>query len=71
MYRLFRVGFIQAAPVSSTSDGATFSSLDRDGFWVSIVAATFVAVESFKVPTPIAILGGAVAGIAWYGVAQA
>ncbi|GAA6062577.1 hypothetical protein JCM10212_004890 [Sporobolomyces blumeae] len=71
VYRLFRVGFIQGVPVSATSDGATFSSLDRDGFWVSTVAATFVAVEFFKVPTPVAILGGAVGGMAWYGVQQA
>ncbi|GAA5892657.1 uncharacterized protein JCM6883_007430 [Sporobolomyces salmoneus] len=70
VYRLFRVGFIQAAPIS-TSDGATFSSLDQDGFWVSIVAATFIAVEWFKVPTPFAILGGAVAGMAWYGAVRA
>ncbi|GAA5975241.1 hypothetical protein JCM5350_000201 [Sporobolomyces pararoseus] len=70
VYRLFRVGFIQASPVSA-SDGATFSSLDRDGFWVSTVAATFIAVEWFKVPTPVAILGGAVGGMVWYGVSQA
>ncbi|GAA5927554.1 uncharacterized protein JCM15063_005931 [Sporobolomyces koalae] len=71
VYRLFRVGFIQAAPVSSTSDGAVSVSLDRDGFWVSTAATTFVAVEWFKVPTPIAILVAACAGMAWYGVVQA
>ncbi|GAA6004893.1 hypothetical protein JCM11491_002270 [Sporobolomyces phaffii] len=71
VYRLFRVGFIQAAPLSATSDGAAFASLDRDGFWVSTVAATFIAVEWFKVPTPVAILAGAVGGMAWYGVVQA
>ncbi|GAA5844686.1 hypothetical protein JCM5353_001500 [Sporobolomyces roseus] len=70
VYRLFRVGFIQAAPIAST-DGASFSSLDRDGFWVSTVAATFIAVEWFKVPTPFAILAGAAGGMAWYGVVQA
>ncbi|GAA5975447.1 hypothetical protein JCM21900_002114 [Sporobolomyces salmonicolor] len=69
-YRLFRVGFIQADPTRG-SEGARFSSLDRDGFWVSTVAATFVACEWFRVKTPVAILGGAVGGVAWYGVQRA
>ncbi|GAA5872390.1 hypothetical protein JCM1840_006049, partial [Sporobolomyces johnsonii] len=69
-YRLFRVGFIQADPTLGSA-GALFASLDRDGFWVSTVAATFVACEWFKVKTPVAILGGAVGGMAWYGVQQA
>ncbi|ORY91695.1 putative chromate ion transporter [Leucosporidium creatinivorum] len=65
-YRLFRVGFIQSDPTGATP--AIFSSLDRDGFWVSTVAAAFVACESFGCPTPLAILGGAIGGMAWYGV---
>ncbi|GAA6004819.1 hypothetical protein JCM11491_002244 [Sporobolomyces phaffii] len=69
VYRLFKVGFIEAAPGSN--DGARSTSLDRDGFWVSTAATTFVAVQWFRVPTPVAILAGAVGGMAWYGVVKA
>ncbi|SCZ96602.1 BZ3500_MvSof-1268-A1-R1_Chr4-4g07468 [Microbotryum saponariae] len=70
VYRLFRVGFVQGSTLDPGVPAA-FRSLDQDGFWVSIVAATFVACGWFNVPTPVAILGGAVGGLAWYGVQQA
>ncbi|GAA5837579.1 hypothetical protein JCM3766R1_006851 [Sporobolomyces carnicolor] len=73
IYRLFRVGFIEAAPMGSATnfDGATSTSLDRDGFWVSTAATAFVAVQWFRVPTPLAIAAGAIGGMAWYGVVKA
>ncbi|SCV69013.1 BQ2448_2033 [Microbotryum intermedium] len=70
VYRLFRVGFVQGSTLDPAVP-ATFRSLDQDGFWVSVVAATFVACGWFNVPTPVAILGGAIGGLAWYGVQQA
>ncbi|SGZ22173.1 BQ5605_C022g09443 [Microbotryum silenes-dioicae] len=70
VYRLFRVGFVQGSTLDPGVPAA-FRSLDQDGFWVSIVAATFVACGWFNVPTPVAILVGAVGGLAWYVVQQA
>ncbi|KDE07002.1 hypothetical protein MVLG_02738 [Microbotryum lychnidis-dioicae p1A1 Lamole] len=70
VYRLFRVGFVQGSTLDPGVPAA-FRSLDQDGFWVSIVAATFVACGWFNVPTPVAILVGAIGGLAWYVVQQA
>lgn len=50
---------------------AVYLSLDTDGFWVSIVGATFVFVEWYAVPAPAAILGGVLGGLAWFGVTSA
>ncbi|KAK4056577.1 hypothetical protein OIO90_002425 [Microbotryomycetes sp. JL221] len=66
VYRLFRVGLISAD--SSGVRPAVTSSLDRDGFLVSIVAGSFTAAGPFNVPAPFAIAGGALAGIIWYAV---
>ncbi|SCV74913.1 BQ2448_7942 [Microbotryum intermedium] len=70
VYCLFKVGFVQASK-NDPSVSAMFQSLDRDGFWISVVAATFVACGWFNVATPVGILGGALSGLAWYGVQRA
>lgn len=69
VYRLFRVGYIYPDP--SALVPAVFQSLDRDGFWVCVVAVAFVACGSFGCPTPLAIVGGALGGMAWFGVQSA
>jgi len=68
IYRLVRVGFI--SPSGDPAIPATYASLDADGWWVTITAVTFVVCEWFNVPAPVAIAGGAVGGIAWWGVTK-
>ena len=38
-------------------------SLDKSGYWVSVAGAAFLASESFGVPAPAVIVGGAVSGL--------
>lgn len=42
--------------------------LGADPFWVTVVAGSFLAVDSFDLAPPFAIIGGALAGLAWFGV---
>lgn len=67
-YRLLQVGFIMSGDQPDAP--AISSSLFQNGWWVVVTAGAFVGCEWFKVPAPFAILGGAVAGIAWWGVTQ-
>ncbi|GJJ14290.1 hypothetical protein Clacol_008554 [Clathrus columnatus] len=67
-YRLLQVGFIMSSGEPDTP--AIGSSLFQDGWWVVVTAGAFVGCEWFKVPSPIAILGGGVAGVAWWGVTK-
>ncbi|KAF8520563.1 chromate transporter-domain-containing protein [Gautieria morchelliformis] len=67
-YRLLRVGFISRG--TDASAPAVTSSLEQDGWWVVITATTFVGCEWFNLPAPAAIAGGAVGGIAWWGVTR-
>ncbi|KAF8523057.1 chromate transporter-domain-containing protein [Hysterangium stoloniferum] len=66
VYRLLRVGFISASHDPNVL--VVYTSLDQDGWWVVITATTFVACEWFNLPAPVAIAGGAIGGIAWWGV---
>jgi hypothetical protein len=71
VYHLFRIGVIAPSADADPNVPAVYLSLDTDGFWVSIVGATFVCVDCFGVPAPGAILGGVLGGLAWYGVTSA
>lgn len=66
MYQLFQVGYIQRDPTGKTS--AVLRPLGDDGLWVTVVAGSFVAVDAFNLQPPFAIIGGALAGLAWFGV---
>lgn len=62
---LTTVGYIY----KSVSDNASASGpLTSDPFWGVVAASSFVACQSFKVPPAFSVLGGAVAGLAWFGV---
>ncbi|EAU84640.1 chromate ion transporter [Coprinopsis cinerea okayama7 len=61
VYRLWEIGYL----AESASTGI---SLGREPWWLVVAASTFTGVEWFKVPPPVAILTGGIAGLAWYGV---
>ncbi|KAI5783561.1 chromate transporter-domain-containing protein [Geopyxis carbonaria] len=64
VYRLWEIGFL-------TPEESRGMSLGREPWWVVVAAATFVGCEWFKVPPAVAIVGGGVLGLCWYGAVVA
>lgn len=60
VHRLWEIGFL-------TPDDVRGKSLGTNPWWVVIAATTYTAVDSFSVPTPVAIVVGGAMGLAWYG----
>lgn len=60
VYRLFRIGYLDA-----NSQG---SSLDSDPWWIVIIATAFVGGMHFGLAPPLAIVLGGAMGMVWYGV---
>jgi len=57
---LWRVGLLAA--------NSQTKSLETSGYWVVIAGASFAASEWFSVQPPVAIVGGAVAGLIYGGI---
>ncbi|KAF9472949.1 hypothetical protein BDN70DRAFT_867884 [Pholiota conissans] len=62
VYRLWEIGYL-------TGKGSTGVSLGLQPWWLVIASITYAFVEWFSVPPPVAILGGGVAGLSWWGAA--
>lgn len=62
VYRLWEIGYL--TPTSGRG-----KSLAGDPWWVVVAAVTYSGAAWFKVPPAVAVLGGAVLGLCWYGVA--
>jgi chromate transport protein ChrA len=62
VYRLWEIGYL-------TPDSGRGKSLANDPWWVVVAAVTYSGAAWFKVPPALAVLGGAVLGLCWYGVA--
>jgi len=62
VYRLWEIGYL--TPTSGRG-----KSLAGDPWWVVVAAVTYSGAAWFKVPPALAVLGGAVLGLCWYGVA--
>ncbi|KAE8216458.1 hypothetical protein CF327_g320 [Tilletia walkeri] len=67
-YQLFIVGYIYQSASGSRDQRTMSGSLTTDPFWTVVVAGSFVASQFFSSPPWLSIAGGAVAGLAWYGV---
>lgn len=69
VWQLFLVGYIY-----SSGDGDKSTSLSgpltADPFWAVVASGSFLASYRFSSPAWASILGGGVAGLAWYGVQQ-
>ncbi|KAG0134854.1 chromate transporter-domain-containing protein [Tuber indicum] len=61
VYRLWEIGYLQGG-----QDGS--GSLGLEPWWVVVAAVTYSSVQWWNVPPPVAIIGGAIGGIAWWGV---
>lgn len=62
VYRLWEIGYL-------TPDSGRGKSLAGDPWWVVVAAVTYSGAAWFRVPPAVAVLGGAVLGLGWYGVA--
>lgn len=70
VWQLFLVGYIYQ-PATGEEPRQTMSGpLTSDPFWAVIASASYLATRSFKSPPWLSVLGGGVAGLAWYGVQQ-
>ncbi|KAH7079173.1 major facilitator superfamily domain-containing protein [Paraphoma chrysanthemicola] len=60
VYRLWEIGYL-------TPESSSGKSLANEPWWVVVAAVTYAETAWFNVPPAIAILLGAVLGLAWYG----
>ncbi|KAE8183749.1 hypothetical protein A4X06_0g2122 [Tilletia controversa] len=67
-YQLFIVGYIYQSATGLRDQKTMSGPLTSDPFWTVVVASSFVGSQFFSSPPWLNIAGGAVAGLAWYGV---
>jgi chromate transport protein ChrA len=60
VYRLWEIGYL-------TAESSNGRSLAEEPWWVVVAAVTYVGTAWFKVPPAIAIVFGAILGLAWFG----
>ncbi|KAL4963143.1 chromate transporter-domain-containing protein [Aspergillus stella-maris] len=65
VYRLWEIGYL--SPERGGSEGV---SLAREPWWVVVAAVTYAESRWFGVPAAVAILGGAVLGVVWFGAVK-
>ncbi|PWY97654.1 hypothetical protein BCV70DRAFT_202706 [Testicularia cyperi] len=69
VWQLFLVGYIYTPATGQVVQAASQSGpLTSDPFWGVVASSAFVASQWFKLPPAFAIVGGALGGLAWYGV---
>ena len=60
VYRLWEIGYL-------TAEESRGASLAKEPWWLAVSATTFTAVEWYGISPAVAILGGGVAGLGWWG----
>jgi len=63
VYRLWEIGYLTAEESSGVS-------LAKEPWWLVIAATTYAVVEWYGVAPAVAILGGGVAGLGWWGAVK-
>lgn len=72
VWQLFLVGYIYEPATDSRGGAQTVSGpLTSDPFWAVVASGSFLATRSYSSPPAVSIIGGGLAGLAWYGVRQA
>ncbi|TGZ78937.1 chromate ion transporter-like protein [Ascodesmis nigricans] len=64
VYRLWEIGYL-------TVEENRGQSLAKEPWWVVVAATTYTVVEWFGVPPAVAIVGGGVMGLCWFGAVKA
>jgi chromate transport protein ChrA len=67
VWQLFLVGYVYVA-ASGDSKQTVSGPLTADPFWAVTATGAFLACRNYKAPPWLAVGGGAVAGLCWYGV---
>lgn len=63
------VGYIYTPASGVLNERASAAGpLTTDPFWGAVAACAFTATQWYGCPPPLAILGGALGGLAWFGV---
>lgn len=62
------VGYIYTSASGTNDQVSAAGPLTTDPFWGAVAASAFTACQWFSLPPPFAILGGALGGLAWFGV---
>lgn len=70
VWQLFLVGYIYQPPTGQEPRQTVSGPLTADPFWAVIATGSYLATRSFKSPPWLSVMGGGVAGLAWYGVQQ-
>ncbi|KAL4908471.1 chromate transporter-domain-containing protein [Aspergillus multicolor] len=65
VYRLWEIGYL--VPGGAGGEGISLAS---EPWWVVVAAVSFSSARWFGVPPALAILGGAVLGVVWWGVVR-
>lgn len=68
VWQLFLVGYIYTPASGLTGPTTASGPLTSDPFWGVVAASAFVATQWFRSPPAVSIIGGAVAGLCWFGV---
>lgn len=69
VWQLFLVGYIYTSASGTLAEATSHSGpLTSDPFWGVVASTAFVASQWFQLPPAFAVVGGALAGMAWYGV---
>lgn len=69
VWQLFLVGYIYTSASGNVAEPTSRSGpLTSDPFWGVVASTAFVASQWFKMPPAFSVVGGALAGMAWYGV---
>lgn len=63
IYRLWQIGYV-------TAGNANGQSLANEPWWLVVSTLTYAATAWFRVPVVVAMLGGAIMGLCWYGVVR-
>lgn len=67
VFQLYLVGFIYRSAAEGNTDGLVSAPLSGEPFWMVVLSGAFLASRSFGSPPWLTVIGGGVAGLAWYG----
>lgn len=68
VWQLFLVGYIYQPPTGTAGPQTLSGPLTADPFWAVVSSGAFIATRNLAAPPWASVIGGGLAGLAWYGV---